>query len=1120
MTEPVYFTVEADYLSIGADLASDIDYDPNVSAISATVTFEPMVTSGDVILAVNASPRPIGFIPTPIRALIGADGRLKLRTDPDPGASGASGASGALPFAPVRLLADTPLLGLSGPLFYRVVFTDVVVGGQAGRISPFVFQAPNADVTVNLIEVSRQPGQLASGITRIAPGGVRIDTEDELLVFTFGGVDIPDPLPLSMFQGASGASGFPGATGASGASGVPGATGATGASGAQGASGIPGVSADRIFFVDDYGADPTGVAPSDAALEAARAAMGTEPGIIAFGVGTYLIEEAGLNVENSTSLGLRQGVLGQGSGATRIIYNGENACFEFRNLDWEFNTASEPSGGIHGMWIYGWENTNTDTYGIRYGDIGRMRVSDVHIAGFNQDGCVGLFGDNHVAWAERGDIECSVEQCTTAFLFQGCMPNSLQSYGSSFDYSKYRLTFVVMPNQDAFVLHSLPGGINTTMNGVDLALTGNCNNAPPGGTNTGTLFKVGRDNEDGAAFSGELHVNVETSGYVDGVSHFDFSMGDGPFWEVQSRVSAFGSINLIPFSGANFRAGTATPRTFAFAGLLKKSPAFGSTTNSQAFQPLQLLSQARGEYWISPTNAVQMVYLVEATAGTFRLNYDGDLTDPIPYDASVAAVQAALDEIPGLAGNVTVVSAQPRFVNGYYSDETAYGITFGEALAETDVPTFTVDDSALTGTAEVVVRKPGSANKTLTARIETGNIVKIEETPGVYRLGLDIGNLTDQVGVDRDSPFGLTAVDIWIKQPTTGGNVVLEGPWFRPNAQAGSTYTFQWLDGIEPVLSTEPDKFDVIRLSTYNFNVWVGEHITKPIESGPPGATGAVGATGATGATGASGVPGATGATGPQGATGATGPQGASGVPGGVTSIDGVTGAVTGVARLVCKTATGGSGAENGANTWAKLATLAPAANGSCHLLLGISTGVSFQPQSAIISVYAYAQQPSPTNPAVAVQIIGMPHGGYAFYADAFKLVNNGYGQPVELWIKKSDQYTSFSVTEISRSASAGTVTYNDGAAWQSAEPTGSAVNVRSTGVAVGGVPVVTTTGAQALSFKTLTSPVINNPTLTGAAVPATATSAGTTGQIAYDSTHLYICTATNTWRRIALASW
>lgn len=39
-------------------------------------------------------------------------------------------------------------------------------------------------------------------------------------------------------------------------------------------------------------------------------------------------------------------------------------------------------------------------------------------------------------------------------------------------------------------------------------------------------------------------------------------------------------------------------------------------------------------------------------------------------------------------------------------------------------------------------------------------------------------------------------------------------------------------------------------------------------------------------------------------------------------------------------------------------------------------------------------------------------------------------------------------------------------------------------------------------------------------AVPATATSAGTAGQIAYDASWLYVCVATNTWRRVALSSW
>jgi hypothetical protein len=37
--------------------------------------------------------------------------------------------------------------------------------------------------------------------------------------------------------------------------------------------------------------------------------------------------------------------------------------------------------------------------------------------------------------------------------------------------------------------------------------------------------------------------------------------------------------------------------------------------------------------------------------------------------------------------------------------------------------------------------------------------------------------------------------------------------------------------------------------------------------------------------------------------------------------------------------------------------------------------------------------------------------------------------------------------------------------------------------------------------------------------VPTTATSTGTKGQIAFDSTHMYICYATDNWKRIAYAS-
>lgn len=40
------------------------------------------------------------------------------------------------------------------------------------------------------------------------------------------------------------------------------------------------------------------------------------------------------------------------------------------------------------------------------------------------------------------------------------------------------------------------------------------------------------------------------------------------------------------------------------------------------------------------------------------------------------------------------------------------------------------------------------------------------------------------------------------------------------------------------------------------------------------------------------------------------------------------------------------------------------------------------------------------------------------------------------------------------------------------------------------------------------------------ASVPASATASGTAGQVAYDGTYLYVCTATNVWRQSALSSW
>ncbi len=61
-------------------------------------------------------------------------------------------------------------------------------------------------------------------------------------------------------------------------------------------------------------------------------------------------------------------------------------------------------------------------------------------------------------------------------------------------------------------------------------------------------------------------------------------------------------------------------------------------------------------------------------------------------------------------------------------------------------------------------------------------------------------------------------------------------------------------------------------------------------------------------------------------------------------------------------------------------------------------------------------------------------------------------------------------------------------------------------------------------SFVRATSPALTTPALTGPTiVPSTPASAGATGvagTVAIDSNYIYVCTATNTWKRAALSTW
>ena len=67
---------------------------------------------------------------------------------------------------------------------------------------------------------------------------------------------------------------------------------------------------------------------------------------------------------------------------------------------------------------------------------------------------------------------------------------------------------------------------------------------------------------------------------------------------------------------------------------------------------------------------------------------------------------------------------------------------------------------------------------------------------------------------------------------------------------------------------------------------------------------------------------------------------------------------------------------------------------------------------------------------------------------------------------------------------------------------------------------------AAAVSAKNFKDYSGRNVTLSGslilstATTPASATAAGTTGAIVWDANYIYVCTATNTWKRVAIATW
>ena len=112
--------------------------------------------------------------------------------------------------------------------------------------------------------------------------------------------------------------------------------------------------------------------------------------------------------------------------------------------------------------------------------------------------------------------------------------------------------------------------------------------------------------------------------------------------------------------------------------------------------------------------------------------------------------------------------------------------------------------------------------------------------------------------------------------------------------------------------------------------------------------------------------------------------------------------------------------------------------------------------------------------------------------------------------VRSSDQYAGIAFADNTTSTDAHVAIYADGNALGFEAGNAERMRIDSSGK----VGIGTTNPTEILDIDG------DSIRLRQSQTPASATATGTQGQIAWDANYIYVCTATNTWKRVALATW
>lgn len=234
----------------------------------------------------------------------------------------------------------------------------------------------------------------------------------------------------------------------------------------------------RVNVLDFAGADPTGVADSTAAFNAAIAALNPLTG------GMILAPSGIYKISSTLNFVQFQGLIGDGMGVTTINYTGTGPCI---NAQLTSNGGS-PTGlptpcAFEGFTVDG-TSSGVGAVGLQIGNLFNSRGNDLCFQNFATAGGMGMLFKNYGALPVVNNMDwtrISLRYNTTGVVFDGGVSSG--STVGDFSYSNFQFSIIARTNQCGVTVQN--GG---NVGGGRFVLRGTFSSASS--TNTGWVYGV------------------------------------------------------------------------------------------------------------------------------------------------------------------------------------------------------------------------------------------------------------------------------------------------------------------------------------------------------------------------------------------------------------------------------------------------------------------------------------------------------------------------------------------------------------------------------------------------------------------------------------------------------